>query len=388
MRISKIQILPILLIVIAACTPPNDFPPAPVSATLPAPITLTSAPPTDAIALPLVDAPQLAQFYFIDENNGWGATETQLIRTNDGGVTWYDASPNVDAQFGYAPYLFLDAVSAWVLISSSDYQTGTLYQTYDGGITWDSIAVPFASASMQMLDDQNGFALAALGAGAGSEAVALFKTTDAGHTWTRVFINDPTVDGSNNSLPLGGQKGGFTFLDESRGWVGGSTPVDNYIYLYQTSDGGVTWSEVNLELPAGYESAQTNNAGPQFFSATEGVLVVNLFLPVDPGTSMVVYRTTDGGVTWTAGQVIARGRPSDFRAFSEGVAWGGGPFQVTHDAGQSWSAIQPDVDFSAMLTSFQFVSPLIGFVLTGSETGEVTFYKTTDGGATWTVLIP
>lgn len=380
MRTGKFLILSILLILLlTACTPAVTT--LPVSPTVP-------AASTDAIPAAIVDSPRLTQFYFVDENNGWGFSETQILRTNDGGVTWYNVSPNVDAQFGYSSFLLPDALTAWFIVPSNDYTTGTIYQTYDGGLMWNSIAVPFAAASMQMIDEENGFALAALGAGAGSEAVALFKTSDAGHTWTRVFINDPTVDGSNNSLPLGGQKSGFTFLDESRGWVGGSIPMDNYIYLYQTVDGGATWSEVHLALPAGYESAQTSNAGPQFFSATEGVLVVNLFLPVDPGTSMVVYRTTDGGVTWTPGQVIARGRPSDFRAFSEGVAWGGGPFQVTHDAGQSWGTVTPDVDFSAMLTSFQFVSPLIGFVLTGSETGEVTFFKTTDGGATWTVLIP
>lgn len=389
MRVTRVQILLLLIISLTlACAAPNDFPPIPVSATLPAPITLTSVPPTDAIPLPLVDSPQLAQFYFIDENNGWGATETQLIRTNDGGVTWYDASPHVDTQFGYAPYLFIDAQSAWVLISSSDYQTGTLYQTYDGGITWDSIAVPFGGASMQMLDAENGFALAALGAGAGSEAVALFKTTDAGHTWTRVFINDPTVDGSNNSLPLGGQKGGFAFINESTGWVGGSIPMDNYIYLYQTTDGGETWSEANLALPVGYESAQTSNDGPQFFSATEGILAVSMVMGGDPGVATVVYRTSDGGVIWSAGEVIAHGRPSDFRSFSEGVAWGGGPFQVTHDAGQSWSTIQPDVDFSASLVSFQFITSQIGFTLIDPTGSDHTLYKTTDGGATWTVLIP
>ncbi len=385
MSVIKLQILPILLILLlTACTPALTA--LPVSST--APLTEISAPPTDEIIAAIVDSPRLTQFYFVDENNGWGFTETQVLRTNDGGVTWYDVSPQVDVSFGYSSYLLPDALSAWFIVPSNDYTSGTIYQTYDGGITWNSIAVPFAGASMQMLDAENGFALTTLGAGAGSQAVALFKTTDAGHTWTRVFTNQPQTDGYNNSLPLGGQKSGFTFLDESRGWVGGSIPMDNYIYLYKTIDGGVTWSEVNLALPAGYESAQTGNAGPQFFSASEGVLAVNLNLPVDPGTSMVVYRTTDGGVTWMPGQVIARGRPSDFRAFSEGVAWAGNPFQVTHDAGQSWSAIQPDVDFSASLVAFQFVSAQIGFVLMDPSGSDQTLYKTTDGGLTWIQIAP
>jgi len=340
------------------------------------------------VSLPLVESPQLTQFHFNNENDGWGATESQIVRTNDGGVTWYDAAPNVAAQFGYVPFVFFDTQTAWILVSADDYTTGTLYHTLDGGSTWNSNSVPFAYASLQFLDASNGFALASLGAGAGSEAVALFKTTDGGVNWTRAFINDPNEAAANNSLPLGGQKYGFTFLDSSRGWVGGAVPVDNYIYLYRTRDGGATWSEVPLALPAGYESAQTGNYGPQFFSATEGLLVVNLVMPSDPGLVTVVYRTRDSGETWTPGQVIKRGRPADFHSASDGVAWGGGPFYVTRDAGQTWGAVTPSEDFSASLGSFQFVSPLVGWALTTNEALDPSLYKTTDGGATWMLLIP
>ena len=359
------------------------------SVSTPAPIPPTETPTAaPVITQALVESPQLTQFYFVNANDGWGAMETKIVRTDDGGVTWYDATPPTQAQLSYAPYDFLDAHTVWVLIGEGDFNAGALFHTTDGGVTWNSNAVPFGFASLQFLDASNGFALVALGAGAGSEAVALFKTADGGLNWTRTFINDPTVSGASDSLPLGGQKTAFAFRDASNGWVGGSVPVDNYIYLYRTRDGGATWSETNLALPAGYETAQTGNDGPRFFSAAEGILVVNLAVPSDAGLDTVVYRTRDGGETWTPGQVISGGRPSDFSSVSDGVAWGGGgQLNVTHDAGQTWGAVTPDVDFSASLGSIQFVSPLVGWALTTNEALDPSLYKTTDGGATWTLLI-
>lgn len=338
--------------------------------------------------LPVVNSPQLTQFHFFNENDGWGVTESQIVRTNDGGINWFDATPGGSTQLGYAPFEFLDSQTLWMVLPSQDFQSGTLYHTTDGGVTWQSQPVPFSFANLQFLDAFHGFALAALGAGAGSEAVALYTTTDGGLTWNRIFINDPNVSGSNDSLPLGGQKYGFTFLDSSRGWVGGSIPMDDYIYLYRTTDGGSTWSEVGLALPAGSESAQTGNAGPSFFSATDGVLVVNLVMPGDPGLAVLVYRTNDGGETWFPGQVIPSARQTQFSSFLDGYSWGDGMFYITHDAGQSWSSITPGEDFTAMLSSFQFMNPQTGWVLTTNEASDPSFYRTTDGGSTWTLLIP
>jgi len=42
-------------------------------------------------------------------------------------------------------------------------------------------------------------------------------------------------------------------------------------------DGGRTWAEQALALPAGYENAQASPGAPVFFSAQDGVLAVGLF---------------------------------------------------------------------------------------------------------------
>ena len=40
------------------------------------------------------------------------------------------------------------------------------------------------------------------------------------------------------------------------------------------------------------------------------------------------------------------------------------------------------------LVSFQFVDPTTGWAVTSDASSHYTLYKTTDGGATWNVLIP
>ncbi len=347
----------------------------------PGPASSPDAPtPVPQINLPLIESPNLWSVYFVDESFGWGVTETKVVRTNDGGVTWYDATPPGLDFVGYGPYVFLDALTAWILDDN-----GTLYRTTNGGASWTWGAVPFVYGSLQFLDASNGFAMADLGAGAGSQGVAIYKTNDGGAVWQMVFQHEPGVD---KSLPLGGQKYGFTFLNDSRGWIGGSIPVDGYVYLYITQDGGATWSETNLALPAGYEAAQTGNYAPLFFSATEGILPVNMVLPADPGIATVFFVTRDGGLTWTPGQAIPSGRPASIYSVNDIVAWGGGSFYISHDGGQSWGSVTPDTDFTDLLSDVQFVNANTGWALTTHDGVDTSLYKTDDGGATWSLLIP
>lgn len=370
-------VLLLLSLALAGCGAPAlpsgpDAPTLPPSPDTPAPI--------PSINLPLVESPNLWFFYFVDESFGWGTTETKVVRTDDGGVTWYDATPPGLDFVGYSSNAFLDAATAWILNDS-----GVLYRTTDGGSSWTSSLAPFSYAGLQFLDASNGFAMADLGAGAGSQGVAIYKTTDGGATWQVVFQHEP---GADKSLPLGGQKYGFTFLNASRGWIGGSIPMDNYIYLYVTQDGGATWSEAGLTLPAGYESAQTGNYAPIFFSANDGILPVNLVLPAEPGIAAVFFITHDGGLTWTPGQVIPGGRPASLYSANGIVAWGGGPFYVSRDGGQTWGTVMPDTDFTDLLSDVQFVNANTGWALTTHDGTDTSLYRTSDGGATWVLLIP
>src|SRR5919109_2393429 len=71
--------------------PPTEIPPTPFPDT-PAPA---------AIDAPLIESPALLEIQFLNALDGWGVTETQIVRTNDGGVTWYNVTPPDVVETGY-----------------------------------------------------------------------------------------------------------------------------------------------------------------------------------------------------------------------------------------------------------------------------------------------
>src|SRR5512143_2940574 len=77
--------------------PPTEVPPTPYPD--------TPAPP--AIDAPQVESPALVKIQFLNELDGWGITETQVVRTNDGGITWYNVTPPDVAETGSAVATFI-----------------------------------------------------------------------------------------------------------------------------------------------------------------------------------------------------------------------------------------------------------------------------------------
>jgi photosystem II stability/assembly factor-like uncharacterized protein len=343
----------------------------------------------EEIDAPLVDSPSIIDIEMADEVYGWAITEQTIIRTNDGGVTWYNVSPPDLAEAGYSVFTeFLDVDHAWIqVVDPLNYPIGgTLYRTTDGGMAWEVISTPFSTGDMEFVDDQHGWMLADLGAGAGSMAVSIFRTDDGGVTWERVYTNDPNYEDAGESLPLGGIKVMLVPRDAQTAWVGGVIYAPGTVYLFRTDDGGVTWSETELELPPEAASAELAVERIQFISETHGALVLRV-TSVTPRA--LIYFTEDGGDTWQPLQTLfTRITALDVSAPGEVIFYGQNQFQVTDDAGESFTAVIPDIAFGETISDMNFVNPLTGWVITTSATGKRTLYKTTDGGQTWFAIIP
>lgn len=341
----------------------------------PTPVAVVTAPPAQS------------DLEMVDAQTGWGITDQSVYRTTNGWKSWTDVTPRfanslpVSGGQGF----FLDVNQAWILYSTSDPNSGQLYHTTDGGQNWMFNGIPFPAARLQFLDAKNGWALVDRGAGAGSEAVDVYRTHDSGANWTQVFRMDPQNPNTPGALPFSGIKSGLTFADSERGWVTGNIPMENYPYLFATLDGGKTWQQQKLTVPAGYSQPMLMVEPPRFFDTKEGILPVWVLSGDLFGTEF--YRTGDGGQTWILSTPVASRGPYSIATLQDFFVWDGGTFHASHDGGQTWKEITPNIDLSQIIGRLQFVDAQTGWATSMDAEGKFRLYQTRDGGATWSTLI-
>jgi len=359
---------------------PTEVPPTPVPD--------TPAPP--ALDAPRVESPELLEIQFLNELDAWGITETEIVRTNDGGITWYDVTPEDLTETGSTVETFiLDKDHVWV--QKPDFNNfpnnGLLYHTADGGLTWTVSSTPFSGGDLNFLDEDRGWMLADLGVGAGSNAVAVFQTGDGGATWVQAYTNDPNDPESGDSLPLGGLKADLVPLNMQTAWVGGVIYSSGTVYLYRADDGGHTWSPVTLELPAGAENSELGieEDHMHFVSNSDGFLVLRMS---GESTQTAVYTTDDGGDTWTLTPTrIPEAGMAGFLSAEEMIIYNGEQFYATRDAAKTWITITPDIVFGDAFVTMDFVNLNSGWVVTVAD-NQRSLYRTNDGGTTWLPVSP
>jgi photosystem II stability/assembly factor-like uncharacterized protein len=333
----------------------------------------------------------LESIYMVDARSGWAVTALSgtgtLLRTIDGGTRWRVVTPRSSSGQEVAVFQIsvLTPLIAWAVSSGTSPATNTqIFHTIDGGRTWSYVTIPGRSGySIQFITTHDGWLLSEEGPALGSEQVDVYRSTDAGETWTRVA--SARLGDESSGLPFGGSKGAVTFLNATTGWITGADPGPHWVYLYVTHDGGRTWRQQGLRLPPQVTSPWYNlTKPPMFFTAQDGVLPV-FYSVADPITYHsiasfgVFYITHDGGTTWAYTTPLSSWGPLSFADINHGFMTDGQLLYTTRDGGQHWNAIRPGPPFSEVMR-LDFVSSNVGWALREKSPF---LLKSLDGGRTW-----
>jgi len=274
-----------------------------------------------------------------------GVGQITVSRTEDAGATWVSVSVKGSLsadQAGQIPSSlnFAGAKDGWMTTASlqpgmGGTQPGGLYRTTNGGQTWARVGTSFANnvvpfAWIAFANANVGFTEAApqanADAGVTTGQYRLYRTSDGGSNWTAVSLQVPRAKRVDWQPPQWAGTDGYTLASLQTG------SAAQELLLYRTSDDGRSWTQTH-QFSAGPGNGiamsvtpaavwvywngvlwKSTDAGKQFnrvpanigpisgldmTDALRGTAVVTKPVPGTVGQTHTLYRTTDGGQTWT-----------------------------------------------------------------------------------------
>lgn len=213
-----------------------------------------------------------------------GDLQTDIYRTMNGGQTWVQKS-RITTNPNHVPVTLAAIDSATAFVGTASHTTNAgIYRTTDGGQSWQlAYLPPLPSHSywnwIHFFDAQNG--IAECDQGISGQHFFIVKTSDGGDTWTPI-ANQPT----GNVNEYGIQNCGY-FYDSLHGWFGTAPFMGPGIggRVFRTTDGGDTWT--------GFTSGNADAAiAVSFVSPMVGIRVSDTF--------PYLTRSTNSGQNWTA----------------------------------------------------------------------------------------
>ncbi len=174
--------------------------------------------------------------------------------------------------------------------------------------------------------------------------------------------------------PLIGSLDNVFFLTPNEGWIVGGTGTVQPVVILHTVDAGQTW-DVLFSLPAG---ADTTFNAVYFLDSNTGWVV---------GDDGLIWKTTDGGVSWVDQSPGFTTSHLQFISPVDGnivyVSGDDGALMKSTDGGSSW--VDQTIPASASdLDRIHAFNADTAFAMSNSNDGYI--FSTTDGGTTWNTI--
>jgi photosystem II stability/assembly factor-like uncharacterized protein len=246
--------------------------------------------------------------YFADPRRGWVAGDGGFVsHTVDGGLTWTQQS--VATKDAINDIYFRNKDNGYLLAGNS------IFQTEDGGLTWQEIRRYFASDfggaqpelySVRFSGKKRGWVVGSISRDDVVVDSLVIYTDDAGKSWQR------------QRVPTRQELIHVDFADEKRGWIVGVGGT-----IMHTEDGGETWTEQ-------LSTTKATLYHVDFRNERTGWAV---------GERATILRTADGGLTWAAVEAPARATFLSVEFPDEKAGWlvgRGGVILRSDDGGRTW----------------------------------------------------
>jgi photosystem II stability/assembly factor-like uncharacterized protein len=282
-----------------------------------------------------------------------GTRGSGVVKTTDGGLSWQQSS---NAPYGDIREILIDPNnSAIVYANNSD----TLSKSANHGGDWtatnlvNQVNVLPGFPTHKLIIDPTNSSIMFLGV----DSSGVFKTTDGGANWNRVFLLNSNVQ----ALAIDPINPSIIYLA-------------TYAFdLFKSTDGGITWPPI---------------------SAPGDVSVI----AVDPANHSIVYagtnfgvsKSTNGGASWSLTSLTNPGASDPYiisvvmdptnSSVLYAATYNGGAFK-TINGGTSWSPVFSDV--AGHVLSFAIDTSAATTVFAGTEQG---VYQSTNGGQTSSAL--
>ena len=273
----------------------------------------------------------------------------------------------------------------WALVAGSH-----LFRSIDRGETWQERSGaldPFGpNREIAFLSDNEGW-LATPGVPGSQctfQSVGIAHTTDGGGRWDQLVVAGTSGSPSSTGIADRQCKSGLAFADSQRGYLGASDPNSRPV-IYRTADGGRSWSASSpVPDPPGFTTQPAVGAlrvgRVRAFGTT---LLVTASGTSDGRLVSYVFSSSDGR-SWAYQATVPQGAGTF--TFVSATRWLliaiPNSSKETTDGGATWHAFTTDYSQAAPIAP----EIVFGDSLVGYATVRGAIQRTTDGGTHWTLI--